>query len=96
MYAPGEHPTELIRQNKASRGIYDNDDTTDAGLTGKTKMVKDKRTGKKVEKPMSEKQRKKFEAKEVKAKRDQMVGRYLKLVQDGLGDAADLTEIMVK
>jgi len=95
MYAEGEHPTELIRQNKASRGIYD-DDASHAGMSGKTRKVKDKRSGRKVDKPMSEKERKKAEGKEAKVKRDQLVGKYLKLTQDGLGDVADLSEIMVK
>jgi hypothetical protein len=96
MYAPGEHPTELIRQNKRSRGIYTGDDEA-AGMSGKTRTVRDPKTGKKKgEKPLSDKQRKKREAKEAKVKRDEMVGKYLKLLQDGLGDAADMSEIMIK
>ena len=98
MYAPGEHPTELIRQNKRSRGIYSKgDEDGSAGMSGQTRTVRDPKTGKKKgEKALSDKQRKKREAKEAKIKRDEMVGKYLKMLQDGLGDAADMSEIMIK
>lgn len=50
MYAEGEHPTEIIRQNKASRGIYD-DDAEGAGMGGKTKRVKSRSSGKRLTSP---------------------------------------------
>lgn len=105
MYAPGENPRELAKQNLAARGLISQDElnsktrslgdkSTPQGLRGKTVTVR--QNGKRVEKPMTESQRKKAEAKEAKAKRDQIVGDSLKMTQDVLGDLADMAEILTK
>jgi hypothetical protein len=102
LYAEGEHPTELIRQNKAARGIPTTGNKAPAGgtiaqgKTGKTIDRRDKEGRKVGKRAMTEKERKKTEAKEAKRERDQMVGKYIKLTQDGLGDVADLSEIFTK
>lgn len=102
LYAEGEHPTELIRQNKAARGIPTTGSKGSAGgsipqgRTGKTVDRRDKEGRKVGKRAMTEKERKKTEAKEAKRERDQMVGKYIKLTQDGLGDVADLSEIFTK
>lgn len=100
-YAPGEHPKTVARQIAAVHGrgppVKDGSVTSPAksapsqGMQGATELVKTD-SGNVVEKPMSEKKRKHMEAKAAKAKRDQLVGKYLKLTQDGLGDFADIME----
>lgn len=102
-YAEGEHPKTVARQIAAVHGrgppVKENGTVVVAPPTrkhrapssGATELIKTD-SGKVVEKPMSEKKRKHMEAKAAKAKRDQLVGKYLKLTQDGLGDFADIME----
>ncbi|KAJ9095207.1 hypothetical protein QFC19_007662 [Naganishia cerealis] len=93
LYAPGEHPSELARQQRQLRGDRHDraDDPAHQGMTGKTTKKIDAQ-GREVEKPMSEKHRKHAEAKEAKAKRDAVIGKYTKVMQDVTGDMADLSE----
>lgn len=70
LYAPGEHPDEIRRQQRQlrqARGAGRSD-----GMSGK--MVHHRHGSREVAKPMNEKQRKKAEAKEAKRKRDEMIG----------------------
>lgn len=103
LYAEGEHPAEIERQQRAIQNgpavkrsavpAKSKVKPDSQGLNGRTETVKDK-NGNEIEKPMSDKKRKRMQAKEAKAKRDQIVGHYTKLTQDGLGDMADLIECL--
>lgn len=69
LYAPGEHPDELRQQQRRLRHARGED--TSSGMKGK--MVHHKKGDRDVAKPMSEKERKKYEGKEAKRKRDAMI-----------------------
>ncbi|KAJ9121504.1 hypothetical protein QFC22_002121 [Naganishia vaughanmartiniae] len=91
LYAPGEHPSELAQQRRQLRG--DRSSGTPQGMKGKTTGTgKRDSQGREVARPMSEKERKHAEAKEAKAKRDAVIGKYTKIMQDTTGDMADLSE----
>ncbi len=71
----GEKDLDADKASTASEASEDEDNQetgTTQGQTGKTQIVKTEH-GHEEEKPMSEKQRKKQEAKDAKAKRDQIV-----------------------
>lgn len=106
LYAPGEHPLEVENAQRRSQRLPEINAKGDVvgkekdgsqGMNGKMELVKhDSKTGEKVMKPMNEKKRKKLEAREAKAKRDQLIGKYTKAAQDGMGDTADVLECLAK
>ncbi|KAJ9095999.1 hypothetical protein QFC21_005362 [Naganishia friedmannii] len=94
LYAPGEHPSELARQRRQLRGDRSSD--TQQGMKGKTTGTgkTDSRGRQVARRPMSEKERKHAEGKDAKAKRDAVIGKYTKIMQDVTGDMADLSECL--
>lgn len=97
LYAPGEHPSELARQRRQLRDDRSSSGTRTQGMKGKTTgSGKTDSHGRELDRPMSEKERKHAEAKEAKAKRDAVIGKYTKMMQDVTGDMADLSECLTK
>ncbi|KAI5453283.1 hypothetical protein NCC49_006306 [Naganishia albida] len=90
LYAPGEHPDELKYQRRRLRAAKEGEES--GGMTGK--MVHRKKGDREVSRPMTEKERKHAETKEAKAKRDAMISKYTKAMQDVTGDIADLSECL--